>query len=65
MAETDLVRMPVALGTQEVFGEHVSPRRAAVRRFLRYRLAIVGVVMRWTARSRLTRPRSRTNVPRT
>jgi len=45
MAETDLVRMPVALGTQEVFGEHVSPRRAAVRRFLRYRLAIVGVVM--------------------
>jgi peptide/nickel transport system permease protein len=36
--------MPVALGTQ-VLGEHVSPRRAAVRRFLRYRLAIVGVVM--------------------
>jgi peptide/nickel transport system permease protein len=45
MAETDLVRLPVALGTQEVGGEHVSPRRAAVRRFLRYRLAIVGVVM--------------------
>ena len=37
--------MPVALGTQEVVGEHVSPRRAAVRRFLRYRLAIVGVIM--------------------
>jgi peptide/nickel transport system permease protein len=45
MAETDLVRLPVALGTQEVGGEHVSPRRAAVRRFLRYRLAIVGVIM--------------------
>ncbi len=36
--------MPVALGTQ-VLGEHVSPRRAALRRFLRYRLAIVGVFM--------------------
>ncbi len=45
MAETDLVRMPVALGTQVVVGEHVSPRRAAFRRFLRYRLAIVGVIM--------------------
>jgi peptide/nickel transport system permease protein len=45
MAETDLVRMPVALGPQEVVGERVSPRRAAVRRFLRYRLAIVGVIM--------------------
>ena len=30
----DLVRLPVALGTQEVAGERVSPRRAAVRRFL-------------------------------
>lgn len=44
MAETDMARLPVALGTQ-VPGEHVSPRRAAVRRFLRYRLAIVGVIM--------------------
>jgi peptide/nickel transport system permease protein len=45
MAETDVLQMPVALGTQEVFGEHVSPRRAAFRRFFRYRLAIVGVIM--------------------
>jgi peptide/nickel transport system permease protein len=45
IAETDLLQMPVALGTQEVFGEHVSPRRAAFRRFFRYRLAIVGVIM--------------------
>ncbi len=44
MADTSLGQMPVALGTQ-VLGEHVSPRRAAVRRFLRYRLAIVGVFM--------------------
>ncbi len=44
MAETGMARLPVALGTQ-VPGEHVSPRRAAVRRFLRYRLAIVGVIM--------------------
>src|SRR6478609_3007503 len=44
MAETSMGQMPVALGTQ-VLGEHVSPRRAALRRFLRYRLAIVGVVM--------------------
>ncbi|MEP6637773.1 MAG: ABC transporter permease [Chloroflexota bacterium] len=44
IAETEVARMPVALGTQ-VFGEYVSPRRAAVRRFLRYRLAIVGVIM--------------------
>jgi peptide/nickel transport system permease protein len=44
MADTSLGQMPVALGTQ-VLGEHVSPRRAAVRRFLRYRLAIVGVIM--------------------
>jgi peptide/nickel transport system permease protein len=44
MAETDMARLPVALGTQ-VLGEHVSPRRAAVRRFLRYRLAIVGVII--------------------
>jgi peptide/nickel transport system permease protein len=44
MADTALGQMPVALGTQ-VLGEHVSPRRAAARRFLRYRLAIVGVFM--------------------
>jgi peptide/nickel transport system permease protein len=44
MADTSLGQMPVALGTQ-VLGEHVSPRRAALRRFLRYRLAIVGVFM--------------------
>jgi peptide/nickel transport system permease protein len=45
MVETDMVRMPVAFVPQQVVGEHVSPRRAAVRRFLRYRLAIVGVFM--------------------
>ena len=44
MADTSMGQMPVALGTQ-VLGEHVSPRRAALRRFLRYRLAIVGVFM--------------------
>ncbi len=44
MAEAELAQLPVALGTQ-VLGEHVSPRRAAARRFLRYRLAIVGVIM--------------------
>ena len=32
-------------GARQVVGEHVSPRRAAVRRFLRHRLAIVGVVV--------------------
>ena len=37
-------RCPSRSGTQ-VLGEHVSPRRAALRRFLRYRLAIVGVFM--------------------
>lgn len=42
MADTSAAQLPVALGTQ-VLGEHVSPRRAALRRFLRYRLAIVGV----------------------
>ncbi len=40
-----MARLPVALGATQVIGEHVSPRRAAVRRFLRYRLAIVGVIM--------------------
>jgi peptide/nickel transport system permease protein len=45
MVETDMVRMPVAFVPQQVVGEHVSPRRAAVQRFLRYRLAIVGVFM--------------------
>ena len=32
-------------GAQQVVVEHVSPGRAAVRRFLRHRLAIVGVVV--------------------
>jgi peptide/nickel transport system permease protein len=36
---------PVDLQARQVVGEQVSPRRAAIRRFLRYRLAIVGVVM--------------------
>jgi len=46
MAETDMLQLPVgSLGAQQVIGDHVSPRRAAVRRFLRYRLAIVGVIM--------------------
>lgn len=31
------------LGARQVVGEHLSPRRAALRRFFRYRLAIVGV----------------------
>ena len=44
MADVEMAQLPVALGTQ-VLGEHVSPRRAALRRFLRYRLAIVGVFM--------------------
>jgi peptide/nickel transport system permease protein len=33
------------LGGRQVLGEHVSPRRAALRRFFRYRLAIVGVAL--------------------
>ncbi len=38
--------LPVDLGARQVLGgAQVSPRRAAVRRFLRYRLAIVGVIM--------------------
>ena len=45
MAEAEMARLPVGLGATQVVGEHVSPRRAAVRRFLRYRLAIVGVVL--------------------
>jgi peptide/nickel transport system permease protein len=45
MAEAEMARLPVALGATQVIGEHVSPRRAALRRFLRYRLAIVGVFM--------------------
>ena len=40
-----MAKLPVAPGARQVVGEHVSPRRAAVRRFLRYRLAIVGVVI--------------------
>jgi len=34
-----------AIGASQVVIEHVSPGRAAVRRFLRHRLAIVGVVL--------------------
>jgi len=46
MAETDIARMPVGYVPQQVIaGDHVSPRRAAIRRFLRYRLAIIGVFM--------------------
>jgi peptide/nickel transport system permease protein len=45
MAEAEMARLPVGLGATQVVGEHVSPRRAAVRRFLRYRLAIVGVIL--------------------
>jgi len=37
--------LPVALGARQVVGEQVSPRRAALRRFFRYRLAIVGLIM--------------------
>jgi peptide/nickel transport system permease protein len=36
---------PVDLGARQVLGEQLSPRRAAIRRFLRHRLAIVGVFM--------------------
>ena len=32
-------------GARQVVVEHVSPGRAAIRRFLRHRLAIVGVLM--------------------
>jgi peptide/nickel transport system permease protein len=37
--------MALDLGAVQVVSDQVSPRRAAVRRFLRHRLAIVGVVM--------------------
>lgn len=37
--------LPVNLGARQVVGEQTSPRRAAIRRFFRYRLAIVGVIM--------------------
>lgn len=40
-----MAKLPVALGASQVVGEHASPRRAAVRRFLRHRLAIVGVIV--------------------
>ena len=40
-----MAKLPVAPGARQVVGEHVSPRRAALKRFLRYRLAIVGVVV--------------------
>jgi hypothetical protein len=36
-----MAKLPVAPGARQVVGEHVSPRRA-LKRFLRYRLAIVG-----------------------
>jgi peptide/nickel transport system permease protein len=45
MAEAEMAKLPVAPGARQVVGEHVSPRRAALKRFLRYRLAIVGVVV--------------------
>ncbi len=45
MAEAEMAKLPVAPGAVQVVGEHVSPRRAAIQRFLRYRLAIVGVVV--------------------
>ena len=35
----------VSTGAQQVVVEHVSPSRAAIRRFVRHRLAIVGVVI--------------------
>ena len=41
-----MLQLPVGtLGAQQVIGDRVSPRRAAFRRFFRYRLAIVGVIM--------------------
>jgi peptide/nickel transport system permease protein len=40
-----MARLPVAIGAPQVVREHLSPRRAAVHRFLRHRLAIVGVVV--------------------
>ena len=42
---TPVVDPWVATGAQQVVIEHVSPSRAAIRRFLRHRLAIVGVVI--------------------
>jgi peptide/nickel transport system permease protein len=45
IADAEAARLPVSLGAPQVLGERVSPRRAAIRRFLRYRLAIVGVIM--------------------
>ena len=45
MAEAEMAKLPVAPGARQVVGVHVSPRRAAISRFLRYRLAIVGVVI--------------------
>ena len=40
-----MVRMPVALGTQAGRRRARLPSARGVRRFLRYRLAIVGVIM--------------------
>ncbi|MBA2314466.1 MAG: ABC transporter permease [Chloroflexi bacterium] len=40
-----MAKLPVGLGAPQVVGYQVSPRRAALRRFFRYRLAIVGLIM--------------------
>ena len=45
LPEVGIAPPAVELGARQVLGEHVSPRRAALRRFLRYRLAIVGVAL--------------------
>lgn len=46
MSDAANASLPMGVGAQQVVsGGHVSPRRAALKRFLRYRLAIVGVFM--------------------
>ena len=45
MPELELASQPIGSGTPQAIDRQVSPRRAAVRRFFRYRLAIVGVIM--------------------
>ncbi len=45
MSDAANASLPMGVGAQQaISGGHVSPRRAALQRFLRYRLAIVGVV---------------------
>lgn len=46
MADSEMAALPVAIDARQVaVVDRISPRRQAIRRFLRYRLAIVGVVI--------------------